>query len=194
ASYDFPILDNPAGCVFKLLLGQDVDLARFQAQFITQAGFKETTPFKIFGYGIDLVGNIDIDAKLKIAYDTLGLRRFLSNVASGQPLQPGRILDGLYVEEGSHLHLAGDIRAQLEANVGIAGVTVEGGITRADAKFDLQDADLDSLGDDNKVRIFTGDIDPDCMFHVAGQVDAGIKVNVHVGVKVPDPTDPFGDD
>ncbi|MGB7156872.1 MAG: hypothetical protein WBD40_02325 [Tepidisphaeraceae bacterium] len=194
AGYKFPILDDPVGGVFKLLLGQDVDLAEFEVRFNQKAGFKDDTPYSLYGYGIDLKGTIDIDAYFKTAYDTLGLRRFLASLG-GTP-QPGRLLDGLYIDDTTHLIVGGEIKAELDIPGGIVGVTVEGGVRTPPGdplSLTIHDPDTDGLGDDGKLRLFTGEIDDGCVLHADGELTASFKMTVRVGVTVPDPLDPFGD-
>jgi Ca2+-binding RTX toxin-like protein len=182
---DFPIIDNPEACVFKLLVGQDADFARFNVQFHLPAKFSSDSGFSLFGYGIKFEGRILLDTSFKMAYDSFGLREFL-----GDPSKPQKLLDGFYIDTGSHFHITGDpaIVASLNVSAGIVGVTVSGGITKANLTLDLnKDADTNH---DGKLRLAT-ELDPKCLFDVAGEVQAGFHINVHVGVTIPNP---FGDD
>ena len=168
-----------------MLVGQDADLAEFHAQFVADAGFKKATPFSVFGYGITVEGQVHIDSKFKVAYDTLGLRELFNNGDFT------KVVDGFYIGADSHLDLSGHILAHLDVDGGLVGVNVSGGITEATSKIHINDADRDGLGDDGKARLFNGDLDPECMFDASGVIKAGLKVNVHIGHTIPNP---FGDD
>lgn len=183
-SYSLPILDNPSGSAFKLLLGQDAELATFQGEFNVDAKIPaQATPFSLFGYGIKTSGQIDIDGKFRAAYDTLGLRRFLAT-----PSQPNRLLDGLYIDASSYLTVNGEVKAELDAPVGgIVGVNVFGRVYTPET---LSLRVNDGPNNDGKHRPFAED--NDCVVKADGRIDAEFNATVKVGVTVPNPLNPLG--
>ena len=49
-----------------------------------------------------------MDSSFKMAYDSFGLREFLND-----PSKPQKLLDGFYIDTGSHFHFSGSIGASL---------------------------------------------------------------------------------
>src|SRR5262249_3735429 len=70
----FPLLEDPLS-VFRLLLGQDVDFARFDAKFVGHAS--QTESLKVWGpVNVTFTGTIDLQTELHAAVDTYGLRQY----------------------------------------------------------------------------------------------------------------------
>src|SRR5436305_1650441 len=78
------------------------------------------TGVSIFGIGINVMGQVDVDAAIRIGYDTFGLRELLRQLTGGPAPSPGQIgqdiLDGLYFDASrtngttaTHFKLSGDI-------------------------------------------------------------------------------------
>src|SRR5581483_6099221 len=64
---NFPIIDDPAGVIFPMLLGHDGELASFDADFAFDADLgKIPTGFSMFGIGIDATGTISVEAHLHL--------------------------------------------------------------------------------------------------------------------------------
>ncbi len=105
---DFPLLENPRGGVFNLLLGQDVAFVRFFANLRVPA--YTTQLFPLYGGNAiqaRLNGAIDLEIHVNLGYDTYGLRKF---VQTGDPL---RLASGFYFDtsRGDLVKLSGQIAA-----------------------------------------------------------------------------------
>src|SRR5262249_19785925 len=136
-----------------------------------------------FGYAglvIDFSGSIQIDARLELAYDTYGIRKFLtdSNHAAAD------LLDGLYIENKpvnnpfdanlpqvgtTHVLISGSISAGVGVGIpDLVSVTVNGGVsTSTPLDLELVDPNSDALND-TKLRAseIAWDINhaPNCIF------------------------------
>src|SRR5262249_10290754 len=83
--FDFPLVDDPAKGVFKLLMGQDAPLIRFTAEYHFPASY--TLPMTLDAVPLVPVhpfvrGSLLFNSRLEVGFDTYGLRRFLQ---SGNP-------------------------------------------------------------------------------------------------------------
>ena len=201
--FAFPIFDNPAASGFKLLLGQDADFVTFTAKFKLDA--HEDTSFSAFGLGVGFKGDILVDASFKLAYDTHGVREFIQDVSSGDPQRTDAghlaadFLDGLYIDNSTytdnatsppsvqsytHLSIAGGIKAFLGVGYVVFSVSVSGGVSTGDGGKTPITMTLNDPDNDGKLRaseIATSQ----CLFETTGELDAGLGVDVKVGLDVP---------
>jgi Ca2+-binding RTX toxin-like protein len=177
-NYDFPMLDNPSAAVFKLLLGQDADMARFKAQFKQGASFDIDAPFSILGQKITVEGTITVDAAGKIAYDTYGLRKLLSGGSVSD------LIGGFYIDAGSevdsHFYITGGITAKAAAGLPLAEFSVNGSIN-ASLKMDVEDGSEK----DGKLRFLTSEATEDCVWKAEGVATAGLFAQVRIGFEEP---------
>jgi hypothetical protein len=170
----FPLLDNPAQSVFKLLVGQDVDFVSFQVQFAALSARQEQS-LPVFGpLSLGLTGTINIqDIYLRIAYDTYGLRQFINN-----PGRPEKIAAGFYFDTSRPLLV---MNGSLDARAGVSGavfeVGVAGGVHAQNVTVRLNDDPLT-----HKLRLFNGPIP--CLFQTTGTIAADISAYVRIGVKI----------
>jgi hypothetical protein len=175
----FPILDDPAGSVFKLLLGQDVDFASFKAEFhLHPPSWTKTFPF--WGpIDVKLDGSMGFDAYFRVAYDTYGLREFIKN-----PSHPEYVANGLYFDTTKDLiDFSGDLTATAVLNAGVLGVGVQGGVNASNVSLKLHDRNRTG-----KVRLFAGPADNglgDTLFDTTGSLTADISAYARVGVDTP---------
>lgn len=127
----FPILDDPAGVVFNMLLGKDSDLFYFQADANIELGGQEDTGMDFAGQDIKLVGQGYIDTHFKFGYDTYGLRQLIRNLAAGDASHiVSDITDGFYISDDTYFKMAGEIKLEAEGPTPLnaVSVSVEGGI------------------------------------------------------------------
>jgi hypothetical protein len=127
----FPILNDPAGVVFNMLLGRDSDLFFFQAAAVVELEGTEATGLSFAGQPIDFFGQIDIDTHLRFGYDTFGLRQLIANFAPGDASHiVSDITDGFYVNSDSYFKLAGASGVDVGFPVGSAiFIHASGGIS-----------------------------------------------------------------
>ncbi|HEX3356640.1 MAG TPA: calcium-binding protein [Tepidisphaeraceae bacterium] len=166
--FDMPILDDPKGSIFKMLLGQQTDLANFQATLTLDPHID--IPFGIPNLlAIVLKGELKVDANLRFAYDTFGLQELATEFASGASAHAGDLFDGFYVDKKTSL----SIKPSLSLLGEIPGVFVKGGLTGV---FSLKaDASLPP-----KVRPFAASFKGDCLFDVDGEIDAVASLNIGI--------------
>lgn len=151
---------------FKLLLGQDVDLFRFDMN-VLQFDFNYRQYFPILGpIGATLNGSLSIKAGFVFAFDTTGFRQFsVSNDVAD-------MFNGFYVKADgtSQIVVNGGISAGVSVNFGIVSGGVEGGVFTS-IRMALRDLD-----NDGKLRlaeiVALVDENPLCLFRVSGEVYA----------------------
>jgi len=168
----FPFLQHPTQ-MFNLLLGQDIDMVRYDSgPLVASAGFEYNFPPIFIGpvpLAIGVFGHISLSARLAVAYDTSGIRKVLSDHTSGEHL-----LDGIYLptvdESGKPIHtveLDGQIGASASVSAVIFSVGVKAGI-ELDIFLNLHDPD-----GDGKVRIdelYSELHNPVCLFDLGGRL------------------------
>jgi VCBS repeat-containing protein len=89
----FPIIDDPLGGVIDMLMGKPADLMLFTPpDLAVKVGFRQTYPVypPLF---VGLGGEIGLEARLTIGFDTYGITEYF---ASGNILD---ILDGFYIDD-----------------------------------------------------------------------------------------------
>jgi streptogramin lyase len=162
--FDFPILDDPAGCVFKLLLGEDADLASFSADFKIDTGQVNFLTIPIFAiFDANISGELSVSGHFRIGYDTRGLRELL------QPQGASGIADGLYLDPTSNVSVTATIQA---------GVGVDVPFVHADLYGKISANATVSTNSNDKVRLTSL---PDDVFNTSGAITAGLGIHVEVG-------------
>jgi hypothetical protein len=175
----FPILDNPAAAVFKLLLGQDSDLFTLTADLNVDARGSVATGFTVFGMGVDFGGEIHVDEHFKFAYDTFGLRELVNHLAMGDNSHVvSDITDGFYVADDSHISIAGDVFAAAGVQVGIFGADVGGFVSTGDSGNDPVSITIDDPNHDGKLRFNEFQSNP---LQAHGKLTGELGIEVRIG-------------
>lgn len=181
---EFPILQNPAGAVFPLLLGHDTDLFTLNADLHTEAAGSAASGYSIFGVGIDYGGEVQVDTHFKFAYDTFGLRSLIKDIANDNVSAVEVAKDvaaGFYVDSSSYFKLAGDVYAGATGSLGVFSAVVGGFVSTGNSGNDPVSVTLDDPDGDGKVRLSDFANDP---FHFSGSLTAALGVEVRVGFQV----------
>ncbi len=192
SGFSFPLLDDPT-LAFKLLLGQDVDIFRydmpeFSVGFdIEQAFGPVYAPPPVY---VTLEGGLRAGMRFGFGYDTHGLRTFAESVQEGNA-NPLLLFDGFYVADTYNvngqwkdlpeLFLEAHIGAGVRVSAVILSLEVEGGIY---AQLGLNLHDTDS---DGKMRFgeFLDRIQmggPLCIFDFQGEFGAYLELEVRFGL------------
>ncbi len=144
--FSVPLLTNPASAV-GLLLGQDVDLIKYQAPRL-EAEFSYSQYIPIWPiFGITIGGSFSTVVDFAFGFDTAGIREF---AATNDPLDllDGIFLDDLRVDANGNVTDVAELQFRLgltaggALNVGIASAGVEGGLY-AGVDLNLNDPNLD---------------------------------------------------
>jgi Ca2+-binding RTX toxin-like protein len=185
-TFSLPLLQKPSS-VFKLFLGQDVDLFRWDTPKL-DLHLAINQDFKILGpIEVTFGGALDVAVQGGFGYDTAGLRKWRSEGGGTDAGSLKKILDGFYLVDkpaGSSIdtpevHLGGSITAGVGLDVFIASASVDGSLI---ATVDLDLVDPDS---DGKVRFkelsdrFA--MGPFCIFDLHGSLDAQLSAHVTIG-------------
>jgi Concanavalin A-like lectin/glucanases superfamily len=185
----FPLIDDPANGVFRLLLGQDVDFARFDVKAYIP-GIKESRDLDIWGpVKASFTGQMDLDLELHAGTDTYGLRQFFMSIARGQA-DPSVLDDGFYFEADKPLAeiTNGSITAEAGAEISfgealefVAYPHLSGSLASDDFRVGFVDPNRDG---DHKLRIFrSGEIGGQ-LFEVQGTITDEFKFAIDAGVRV----------
>jgi Ca2+-binding RTX toxin-like protein len=171
----FPLIENPKDAL-KLLLGQDLELVRFDTGKLSVQG-GVSWYFPIIGpLGARIGGLIGAEANFVFSFDTFGIREALrtgnaSDVFKGFFLDDDRVVNG----KGPDLDEAriyGGLYAAAELNLGFAKGGVGGGLT-ASLNFNLNDPN-----NDGKVRLNeiadNLELGPIHVFDVKGKLEVGL--------------------
>src|SRR5262249_47662648 len=122
-----PILDDPVNSAFRLLLGQDVDLVSLDAKL--DLTFAIGAGFNFFGLEFGIRGDLEAHGTFRLAYDTFGLREFITGLERNAGPQWEKLVDGFYVDcDKSKLALKGGVNAIAGLNWGIVGGNITGGV------------------------------------------------------------------
>lgn len=188
----FPILNDPAGVVFNLLLGRDSDLFYFQADASAELQGTRATGLHFAGQPINLFGRMDLDTHLRFGYDTFGLRQLISNLAAGDASHiVSDITDGFYVNSDSYFKMAGAMGAEFGASVlNVFPVSISGGLYTQNSGLDPVHVYIEDPNADGKLRIsefHVGSDNKPAAFKLTGELAA--ELNVEVGFPDPDPLD-----
>lgn len=184
-SYEFPILDNPLSEIANLILGKDSTLFSFTADIELKAAAELSYPT---GLGVDIViqGEYELDTKVKIGYDTFGLRKFIAKgIANNGGFDGDDLFDGIFISRDSHVKMEGGFAAGVSAEYLIFEAQVTGGV-KGGFHLDLPmeselvlSTDFND-GDDEKVRPFS-ELEK-CLFNTGGVLTAGLYAKVRVGI------------
>jgi Ca2+-binding RTX toxin-like protein len=144
SGFSIPVLKNPSS-FFKLFLGQDIDLVKFDMPNL-DFDFRYSQFFPLLGpLGVTIAGQIGAKADLSFGYDTKGLRQF----RAGGYDDPKLLLNGFYIgdtdakgKDVPELQIYGGLEAFVTVNLGIAEFGGGGGV-KAKVNFDLNDPDKD---------------------------------------------------
>jgi len=184
----FPILDNPAGVVFNMLLGIDSDLFYFKADIDLQLSGSKASRLSFAGQPINFVGTADINTYFKFGYDTFGLRQLIANLAAGDASHiVSDITDGFYIDANSYFKMAGELKAEFGASVlNIFPVSIAGGIFTQNHGLEPVHVYIEDPNGDGKLRFgefHLGTNGQPTGFLATGELTA--ELNIQVGF--PDP-------
>jgi Ca2+-binding RTX toxin-like protein len=189
AGFTFPVFENP-GSVFSLLMGQDIELVRFDSGPMTlgftwrQSFGPVYAPPPVF---ITLSGTASVTAHIVAGFDTYGIRKAFEADPDRSALAGiAQVLDGLYFvttdEAGAPLPvitLFGEIAAGAAVSAVILTVGIEGGV-RLTVAFSWNDPN-----GDGKFRLFEfGQValrNPICLFQVSGVLSLFLEVYITIG-------------
>lgn len=163
---------------FKLLLGQDVDLFRFDMNVLS-LNFNYRQFFPILGpIGTTLNGSLSIRAGFTFGFDTTGLRQFdvTNDVVD--------MFNGFYVKADgtSQIVVNGGIAAGVSVDLGFAKGGVEGGVF-ATVGMALRDLNNDGRLRLNEIEALI-DEGPECLFRLSGKVEAKLYAWYEVNLLV----------
>ncbi len=178
---DFPILDDPRQAIFNLLLGKESDLFTLTVDEVVTAQGGQVPSLSVFGIGVEFGGEINIDAHFKFAYDTLGIREMLNDIASGNTSNiPNDIRDGYYLSDDSHFMLNGSLVAGVGVAIGIYSAKVGGFVSTDNSGDDPVSITLDDPNHDGKIRL----TEFDSAIHTSGRLLGELGIEVRVGVEI----------
>lgn len=135
--------------------------------------------FEYEGFFVHLTGGIKVDASIKLAYDTYGLRQFVGDAFNNKPVNGLDLFNGLYVSADSHLHIGGFVGLEGGVDYTLLKAFVDGKIT-ATVNVDIPNSQ-DTDGD-GKIRPFEFD---SCFFQIKGALEGYLGLHFQEGV------DPF---
>ncbi|HVA47067.1 MAG TPA: choice-of-anchor tandem repeat GloVer-containing protein [Pirellulales bacterium] len=183
---EFPILNNPGQAVFNMLLGKDSDLFSLTATEQLHAQ-ENVADFSVAGMGVTFGGEVKVDAKFTFAYDTYGLREMINQAAAGTLTGSdvaSDITDGFYVADDSHLDISGNIGASAGVSLGFFSVSVGGGVSTGNGGQDPVSVTINDPDNDGKLRFSEVPSNPLAAFKTSGELDAGLGIDVKIGVTV----------
>ena len=166
------VWDNPTD-VFKLLLGQDIDLVHYDMPKLS-FGFDWSTFIRIWApLGVRLGVSLDASIDLAFGYDTLGIRQWVGSDYKDF----GRLLNGFYVDDldkngndKNELLFHGGLKASAELNAGVsAGV---GGGVDINVGFNLFDPNKDGKLRLSEMKTLLNEEGLFGMFDVEGEITA----------------------
>jgi Ca2+-binding RTX toxin-like protein len=153
-----------------MLLGQESDLIRLDADAQVTVP-NQNIPFaNFFGLEVGMNANLEFDAKLGIAYDTRG---FLN----------ANVVEGLYIDADSYAQFSGAASLYAGIDVGIASATVHGGLSTGGSKMKVEFADPNGDGKLRPSEISSLPFSE--LFVTSGRLTADAFVRAEIGVNVP---------
>ncbi|MEJ6480220.1 choice-of-anchor L domain-containing protein [Nostoc punctiforme UO1] len=175
----FPILADPSS-VFQILLGQQVDLFRYDSPTLA---FKYTfTPptIPIFGpLGLQISGGVSAGAAISVGYDTQGLIDF----RKGDFADASKLLNGFFAgrpisdkdgdgDRDHNLTLGGELDAAAALDLEFIKAALGGGIGLT-VFFDLGNSDNDyKIRSSDIANVIDNGGNPFCLFSPSGELDA----------------------
>jgi hypothetical protein len=111
---EFPLIEQPEQGAIQLLLGHDVDLVTFSANFNIHTGNKELIDLPLWGpIHFQMDGSLDLTMHFEAGYDTYGFREFLAHHED-----PTYLANGLYIDASQPLiDSQAGVTASLEGDV-----------------------------------------------------------------------------
>ena len=175
--FSFPLFEDPT-LAFNLLLGRDVDLARYEmAPLSASFDFEAFYPL-LAVLGIEVQGHVAATAFLNFGFDTRGVVDF---VGSKDPLD---LINGFYIDDRNEEGV--DIpEFRLDGLLSVAGGVdafvaraVVGGEIRGDIEGNFFDVDNDGRFRIDDFRLTF----PQCMVDLSGSLEAGAFARVQFGL------------
>ena len=169
----FPFLTDPFNGAFQILIGKPADLVDLDLKYKLNPKAAEDGP--VFGLSVGFNNSLGLDSELEVGYDTRGLQ---DAVAHGDPSQ---LAHGFFIKDTTHATLSGKLGAFLSVGYVVFSVSVDGGL---------------EIPDDNPIsitlhgpfinhKLYFDQIDGNRLFDAKGKIEAGINIQLEVGVDVP---------
>ncbi|HVK20939.1 MAG TPA: calcium-binding protein [Actinokineospora sp.] len=185
AGFSFPILKDPAK-LFGLIMGQDVDLMRFDSGPLRLAFSYSQSFGPVYAPPpvlVNISGSASVEAQFRAGFDTYGLRKAI------ETKQAAEILDSIYLvtqdDAGKPLPVV-TFRGELAAGAAVSVVLIEVGIKGGVAlTINLTWADPNN---DGKFRFFEFSKialqNPMCLFNMDGRLSLFLKVYITLGFSI----------
>ena len=184
--FTFPMFDDPAGVLIKMLLGGNPDLVKWDMPDL-MATAQFNLPINIFGpLFAEIFGGITFTTDFTLGFDTYGLRQVLNGGSAS------RLTNGIYFgDDPSPGDGADPFEVRVDATIGagayldaiVASAGVRGGVTG------FLGANLKDNDGDGKVHLdeLVGNFrsGPECIFDLSGSLDAFFESWIKVGVSTP---------
>ncbi len=193
AGFELPIIDNPT-ILFRLLLGEDVDLITFKAVFHADASITRLIP--LWGpLDARFNGTLGFDGFFRAAYDTYGLRQYLFGGGRNAAL----LGNGFYLDSSRELiRFNGSISGGGALSVPMGAVFIGPVLVPVSASASLNGSlrlrgenggdnltvrlvDNNPNNGANKVRVFEANELNGALFAVQGELVADLNFVVEVG-------------
>lgn len=196
--FTFPAFDNPSS-LMGMLIGQDVDLVRFDAGPL-KAEFSKTfkfgPPIGPLPISVGATVSFKVEGHLEIGYDTRGLRNAISKLTNDDPTDDGlfgtvaTLLQGVYFDDKKNgidvpeIALYGSVSVQAAVDILIAEAGIRGGVA---ANLDLNLHDGGPIGDPPKPENLDGRLrideiiaalskNPLCLFDTEGKLTVFLEL------------------
>ncbi len=196
--FTFPAFESPSSLI-GILIGQDVDLVRFDAGPL-KAEFSKTfkfgPPIGPLPISVGATVSFKVTGHLEVGYDTRGLRNAISRLTNDDPSDDGffgtvaTLLQGVYFDDNKdgvdvpEISLFGSVSVQAAVDILIAEAGIRGGVS---ANLDLNLHDGGPIGDvpkpedlDGKLRIHeiiaALSKNPLCLFDTKGELKVFLEL------------------
>ncbi|MFL5329817.1 MAG: hypothetical protein ACJ8C4_12975 [Gemmataceae bacterium] len=180
----YPLINDPLNGAFGLLLGRDSDFVRFSAGIDLPPSGQNLFDFNVEGFHIGMKGDLAVDAKIVLGYDTRGLRQVVTGVVNGNP-DFTNAFNGFYISSDTHLIITGGVHLEAGASYLVASASIDGGVDFGiNAAIDPNaDGDLGEAKD-GKVHLDELRHMPNA-FTLKAHADASINIDLKFGVDIP---------
>ncbi len=182
----FPLITDPVNGAFRLFVGRHADLVILDLSYKLEN--KPKAGGSIFGIAFGFNGGVNIDAKLRLGYDTYGIQRFIETGDAAQ------LANGFYVDDSTHFRLSGKLGVFAGAGIVVVSIAIEGGLVIPESNPLNITLNRDVAGnpDNDPTRLHFDEVSahPDRLFKASGQLNAGVSIVVTVGFNV---DTPFGE-
>ena len=186
AEFHIPMLEDPAGTAFGLLLGKDTPLVTLTVNAHLVSDGSKAGDLSYFGAGVTFGGTIRLDSNITFGYDTYGLRKVIQDVEQNHLDKiPADITAGFYIDKNSTLTVAGSIGVMAGASYGLVGFSLNGAITTGTPDPSTGAFPQVKIGFDPN---HNGNIRfPDLFasLKTSGELDADLSISFQVGVTIP---------